>query len=78
MGFRSFLAQKVYPAMNVGIQVLVAIHNSVEHCFWLLGGGSVIKIDKWLVVYLLCKYWEIGSDMLYFQGSHYFQYKSVY
>ncbi len=56
-------AQRVHPAMNVGVQMFVVMRDGVENHARLLRSGRVVEIDEGLAVHKLGEDWEVGANL---------------
>ena len=56
--------------MNAAVLLPIIFLNRIHYNLRLLSGGSIIKIDDWLAVYLLGKYREILSDLCYIECGY--------
>ena len=43
-------------AVYIGIVLFVVMCNCIQYCLWFLSGGSIVKINQRIPVYLLVKY----------------------
>ena len=57
--FGSHLTQVMHTSVDVGIEMLVGIDNSLQHPAWFLARGSIVQIDQGLAIDCFVEYREI-------------------
>ena len=55
-------------AVYIGIVLFVVMCNCIQYCLWFLSGGSIVKINQGIPVYLLVKYGKKASDGVNLNG----------
>jgi hypothetical protein len=64
-------------AVNVGVCFPVNAVQGIQNSLWLLGGSSIVEINKLMAVYLLLKDRKLASDIRYVQHAGWYQNSST-
>ena len=59
MQLRSLLRKIVNPSVHIGVHLCIFTHNGINHTLRLLRCGSIVKVNKRMLVDLSRKYWKI-------------------
>ena len=55
-------------SVDIGIVLLVVVGKCIQYCLWFLSGGSIVKINQGIPVYLLVKYGKKAPDGIDLDG----------
>ena len=55
-------------AVDIGIVLFVVMCKCIQYCLWFLSGGSIVKINQGIPVYLLVKYGKKAPDGIDLDG----------
>ena len=62
-GGGGFIGHGVCRPVNIGVELLVIIADSLDYLAWFLGGGGVVQVDQRLSVHLAIENGKVAADV---------------